>query len=97
MERSVLTLQTDQKIKAMTYLGLIGLFSLIIGVIYNSFKVGFSFTLLSWIFAGIIESSFNRKEGYDNLQIFSPFDFITVGLAGIGVISILMVILFLLA
>ncbi|MFX0052446.1 MAG: hypothetical protein ACFFAJ_09490 [Candidatus Hodarchaeota archaeon] len=95
MEQSNRILRTDQKTKIMTYFSLIGFFSLILGIIFNFFEVGYACSLLCWMINGIIESSYNQEELDKTVLLFSTQNFIITTLVGIGISCILIILLFL--
>ncbi|MFX0208223.1 MAG: hypothetical protein ACFFDT_19720 [Candidatus Hodarchaeota archaeon] len=95
MRQSIKTLHTDQKTKIILFICLLGLSFLMVGISFNIFKVGLIFSVLCWIITGIIESSYKQSEPENSLLSFSPLNFLIVGSAGIGTITLLMLLLFL--
>ncbi|MFX0123097.1 MAG: hypothetical protein ACFFAE_05625 [Candidatus Hodarchaeota archaeon] len=95
MEQSIKTIGIDQKFRIIMFFGLIGLSSLIIGFILGFFLVGFVVSFLCWVTIGVLESSYNQKELENTLVSFSLQNFVITGSAGIIIISILMIFLFL--
>jgi hypothetical protein len=95
VEQSNRTLRADQKIKIMTFFSLLGFSSLMLGIIFNFFKVGYTCSLLCWMINGVIESSYNQEELNKKVLLFSPQNFIITSLTGIGINCILISLLFL--
>ncbi|MFX0181920.1 MAG: hypothetical protein ACFE95_02460 [Candidatus Hodarchaeota archaeon] len=95
MEQPGKTLRTDQKLKIITSLSLIAFSFLPIGIIFDNFKAGFVCSLFCLIIIGIIESSYNQEELDNPILFFSLPNFLIIGSAGIGIISIIVVFLFL--
>lgn len=97
MKQLIKILRIDQKIRIITYFSLIGFSSLIFGVLFDFFKGGFICSLLCWIITGVIESSYSHEELGNPVLYFSPLNFLIIGLTGVGILSIMIVLLFLLA
>ncbi|UCG00340.1 MAG: hypothetical protein JSW11_11895 [Candidatus Heimdallarchaeota archaeon] len=94
MEQSIKTLRTNQKRKVIIFFWVISFSSLIIGISFNLFKTGFIFSVLCWVITGVIESSYKQEESDNTSLFFSPHNFVIIGSVGIGLISLLTILIF---